>query len=117
MNKETLEPPKKNTEQLAFERKETKVRLQTKQRAIMRAIEFKEDQLKNNLIVETRTTHQIPDGTVVVVDGYIDRIKPEFLLRNEIEELHMETDLISARIKTISGAEEQDARKTTKPGG
>lgn len=100
-----ISPPKPTPEQLAFDRKQTKLRKQSQLRSIERTIKFKQDQIDSKNIVETQSIHYIPDGTAVRVDGYKDNLKPEFVLINEIDNLNTQAEGIKDQLKNIEELE------------
>lgn len=103
-------------EQMDFNRSKTKMQSQVQISNISRHITYKEEQVKSNTVQETRIVKIADNGEATIMDGYIDQIKPKFLLENEIDELKVRQELFKQQLKAIERAEEEDARKTTNPG-
>jgi len=105
--------PEKSPEQIAYERELNKRNAKVNIKALNRIKEFKQAQIDTGKVVETQSVHTIPDGTAVKVDGYINGLKPTFLLQNEIDYIENDIQTFNNRIKDIEKAEEKDGRKTT----
>jgi len=102
-------------EQTARERKESIEKGGINIKIIQREIAFKIKQLETG-ITETRSIHKIPDGSVVTVDGYVDNLKPEFIIKNELDLLNYNIETYKRQIADIKKAEEEDARETSNSG-
>lgn len=95
-------------EQIEHERNVQKIRLKTGIINTQREIDFKKKQVESGVIIETRTRHILPDGTSALVDAYVDGLKPEFLLLNEIDELLSRIDINKSQLQYLEDAEQRD---------
>lgn len=93
--------PEKSEDQLNFERKVRIKELNRRLDSLTRHFNFKTEQVISGQIIETRSIHQIPDGSAVKVDGYIGGLKPKFLLEDEIEEIKFHMELLKEQIEMI----------------
>lgn len=103
-------------EQMAFNRSKTKMQSQAQISNIDRHIKYKEEQVRNNAVTETRIVKIADNGEATIIDGYMDNMKPTFLLENEIDELKVRQELFKQQLKAIERAEEEDVRKTADSG-
>jgi hypothetical protein len=76
------EKAKLNPEQIEHDRKITQQRTETDLANLKRELEYKESQLKKE-IVETRVQIQLSSGEIVIQEGYLDGLKPRWLIENE----------------------------------
>jgi len=102
--KDRIQEQKISEEQRAYDRKIKKERNKIMTTNINREIEYKLLQLDNG-ITETRTINRIPDGTAVVVDGYVDNLKPKFMIQNEIDTLGQRVKEFNEEVKAIEELE------------
>ena len=75
-----------------------------------REIEYKKDQLKNG-ITETRAINQVPGQPAMILDGYKDGLKPDYIIKNEIEKDKQRIKEKRRALEDIKIAREEDASK------
>ncbi len=75
-----------------------------------REIEYKQEQLKNG-IKETRVLNTQPGQPTVILDGYVDGLKPAYIIENEIDRNKQLLKEQRKRLENIKKAREEDAAK------
>lgn len=78
-----------------------------------REIKFKQDQIDSKNIVETRMVNIIPGQPAIIVDGYKDGCKPEFMIQNEIDQKNQQIKERKKHLEDIKKIEEENATKPT----
>ena len=99
---------KKERVQRQYDRKVSLSRLAVRIGSIARDITYKMKQIETGIITETRSIHKLPDGTAAIVDGYVDELKPKFIIENEVDYLKNEMDLIKEQIEETKKSMEED---------
>lgn len=110
VNKFLREKNKISKEQIAYDRKVTRLRNETIIKNLQRDIDFKMSQADSGEIIETRVVSHAPDGTPVIIDGYKDGVKPVHILLNEIDELKARQEISRETLINLTKSEEQDAK-------
>jgi len=83
-----LREDKLNMENLEYSRKVTLRRNECQIKQLQREIEFKQEQIKNKLSLETH-------------DGFTEKVKPSFFLQNEIDQLSIKIEELEEQNKNI----------------
>ncbi len=90
----------------------TEERCATQIHFLKREIEYKQNQLKGE-ITETRAVNQVPGQTSTVLEGYVDGLKPKYILENEIEKNNQLIKEQKRQIENTKIAREEDASRTS----
>jgi len=114
--KKYLQEQKKTEEQKKYDRKITKIRLGVQEKQLERDIIFKLAQIESGEITETRTIHKLADGTMSIVDGFINNLKPKHILENEVDELKARVEMFKEQLIEIKKAEEEENVERTTSG-
>lgn len=99
-------------EQLVYQRKIQKERLEIELTCIRREIKFKDEEVSSGNIIETRAVNQIPGQPAITLDGYQDGLKPKHLLENEMDQLNLIIKQKQEMIDDIKKLEEEDAKSS-----
>ena len=75
-----------------------------------REIDYKENELKTE-ITETRVLNTIPGQPSVILDGYVDGLKPAYIIQNELERDQQLIKEQRKQIENIKLARKEDASK------
>lgn len=102
-------------EQIEYERKIRKERLEVEIGCIQRDMAYKQNQVDTGLITETRAINQIPGNPAIILDGYSDGLKPKHILENEIEQHKLRIKEKEEQIANIKKLEEENATEPTEP--
>jgi len=97
--------PVKSKEQIAYDRAVTKKNNRFEIISRKRILEYKQNQVTTGNVTETRNIHEIPDGTIVTVDGFVDGKKPMHIIENEIDKLNYDIEFFEDQNKNIEELE------------
>ncbi len=89
----------------------TEERCKTQINFLKREIEYKQNQLRGT-ITETRAVNQIPGQPPNTVEGYVDGLKPPYILENEIEKNNQLIKEQKRQIENTKIEREEDATKS-----
>lgn len=107
-----MQQQKVSAEQKAYDRKVSKIRLNTQLKQWGREIDYKQKQIATEIITETRTIHKLPDGTTTIVDGFTDGLKPKHIIENELDQLKAMIEMNKEQLAEIEKAEEEENAKS-----
>ncbi len=107
-NKDCVNLFKLNLEAL---RVTTEERCETEIHFYEREIEYKQNQLKG-IITETRVVNKVPGQPSTVLEGYVDGLKPAYIIENEIEKNKQLIKEQKRQIENTKLAREEDASKS-----
>jgi len=99
-----------DVEEMNRQRYITKMRTKARLNCIQRDIDFKKAQLECGKITETRVVHRMPDGSMSIVDGYVDGLKPKHILENEIDQQSVEIILMNEQLEEIEKIENENTK-------
>jgi len=99
-----------------FQRETTKERLKVNIENLKDEIAFKKEQVDNGEVKETRTISYGPDGKPTIIDGYVDGVKPAFILKNEIRQHNAQIKSYESQLNLIKKDEEKDEDTNIKAG-
>ena len=88
----------------------TEERCKTEIHFLEREIEYKKNQLKKE-ITETMEINKVPGKPSIVLEGYVNGLKPEYILENEIEKNNQLIKEQKRQIENTKLAREEDATK------
>jgi hypothetical protein len=71
-------------------------------------IRDKQDQVDTNKVREVKYTVKSQNGEVSIIEGYIDQLKPPFLLKTEINHLNNQIDMFKKQIEGLKKAQKDE---------
>lgn len=104
---------KKRAINMKFHRMKTKALAGVNINNIQRDVDFKQGQIDSEKIIETRVVKISDSGSPIIIDGYVNGVKPKHILQNEIDSLKAQQEMYRKQIQEIEKAEEEDEAAET----